>query len=133
MGLPWHVCGWLLACQGMGIAGLSWLVKGVGAACLRARALMPWHGCGASAARAMGVSCAPAARIVGMLGAPMLRHFEAIRFEQNLPTSRINEVKHDKELQPHIASTNQTVPLTTTCSMETQLRETAQCLMLSLP
>ncbi|KAB1218300.1 hypothetical protein CJ030_MR3G026180 [Morella rubra] len=55
----------------MGIAGLSWFVKGAGAPRLRARALMPWHGCGASAARAMGVSCASAARAVGMSGAPM--------------------------------------------------------------
>ncbi|KAB1216938.1 hypothetical protein CJ030_MR4G016049 [Morella rubra] len=41
------------------------------AAGARARALMPWHGCGASAASAIDVSCTPTARTVGMSGAPM--------------------------------------------------------------
>ncbi|KAB1204723.1 Abscisic stress-ripening protein 2 [Morella rubra] len=71
MGLPWHVCSWLAGLPSMGIPGLSWFVKGAGAPCLRVCMLIPWHGCGASAARAMGLSCAWAARAVGMSGAPM--------------------------------------------------------------
>ncbi|KAB1227044.1 hypothetical protein CJ030_MR1G014934 [Morella rubra] len=58
-GLSWHAYGWLADMPSMGVAGAPCLVRVDGALSLRACALMPWHGCGALAARAVGVSRVP--------------------------------------------------------------------------